>query len=80
MDDDVARSADKKPRRVDGHQAACALLARRWVTEGQIPAASEGYAAALLASKADLALREVIAVCRGERVPGYVLPDELAGR
>lgn len=63
---------------MDGHQSACALLARRWVAEGVIPSFAEGYAAALLASKADVALREVIAVCCGHPVPGYRVPDELA--
>lgn len=64
-------------RRVDGHQASCAVVAHRWVQDGHIPAYAAGYAAALLASRADLALRDVIAVCCGQHVPGYGLPPEL---
>ena len=66
--------------RVDGHQASCAVVAHRWVQEGRIPAYAAGYAAALMASRADLALRDVIAVCCGQHVPGYELPAELLPR
>jgi len=63
--------------RVEGHQAACARTARHWVDAGTIPAHAEGYGAALLASRADLALRDIVDVCNGRDVPGDRLPDAM---
>lgn len=64
-------------RRVDGHQGRCAVVARRWAREGAIPWQTESYAAALMASRADLALRDVRSLCCGGAVEGYAIPDEL---
>lgn len=63
--------------RRDGHPGACAVTARRWVHDERIPAYAEGYAAALMASRADLGLRDIVDICCGAIVPGYELPDEL---
>ncbi|MGE0818388.1 MAG: hypothetical protein AB7O74_06955 [Candidatus Nanopelagicales bacterium] len=74
----VDETGSEQPRqRVDGHPTACAILARRWVEEGTIPSHAEGYAAALLSGRVDLALRDVVAVCNGGTVPGFRFPPEL---
>lgn len=45
--------------------------------DGLIPAYAEGYAAALMASHADLGLGDIRDVCNGLEVPGYEMPAEL---